>query len=160
MRNRTATPIVLAAALVVAPVVRTGLAAQVPAQVAAKPTRNGPAPATAPATAPAIALDSAFRDSTEVTAVARRNAAAVRHCYQEQGLKADPSLRALLRVELVVLPTGIVQAATATATEVTGDGMPAVLACVSTAARTWRFSEDAPRTARAVVEFDLLPPSP
>ena len=156
MRNRTATPIVLAAALVVAPVVRTGLAAQVPAQVAAKPTRNGPAPATAPA----IALDSAFRDSTEVTAVARRNAAAVRHCYQEQGLKADPSLRALLRVELVVLPTGMVQAATATATEVTGDGMPAVLACVSTAARTWRFSEDAPRTARAVVEFDLLPPSP
>ena len=153
MRHRTATPLSFMVALVAWPLVHVELAAQAPARVAAKP-----APA-ALAAVPAPALDSAVRDSLEVRAVARRHAGAIRHCYQEQGLKSDPSLRGLLRVELVVLTTGVVEAATTTASDVSGTGMPAVTSCVSTAARAWRFSEDAPRLERVVLEFDLVPPS-
>lgn len=107
-----------------------------------------------------VVPDSAVRDSTEVRAVGRRYAGTIRNCYQEQGLKSDPTLRGLVRIELTVLPTGVVQAAAATAEDVSGTGMPAVTACVSTATRTWRFSNEAPRTERVVLEFDLLPPSP
>jgi hypothetical protein len=137
-------------ALAAGPLLGGALVAQAPVQVAAKPTPD----------TLAAAPDSAIRDSVEVRAVARRHAGAIRNCYQENGLKADPALRGLVRVELVVLPTGVVEAATATATDVSGTGMPAVTTCVSTVVRAWRFSEDAPRTERVVLEFDLLPPSP
>ena len=131
------------------------------AQTSHAPHAHPAPPATKPARdTAAVVADSAIRDSTEVTAVARRHAGVIRNCYQEQGLKADPALRGLLRVELTVLPAGEVQAATATATEVNGTGMPAVTACVSTAARSWRFSDGAPRPERVVLEYDLLPPQP
>ena len=159
MRHRTTTglartrmigarTLALAATLAIAPMGRPGLVAQAPGPVVAK---------AAPDTL-AAASDSSFRDSTEVRAVGRRHAGTIRHCYNEQGLKADPALRGLLRVELMVLPTGVVQAATATATDVNGEGMPAVITCVSTAARAWHFSDGAPRIERVVLEFDLLPP--
>lgn len=149
MRHRTATPLLLMVALAAWPLA-PALSAQAPTQVAARPAQD----------TLAAAPDSAIRDSVEVRAVARRHAGAIRHCYQENGLKADPALRGLLRVELTVRPAGTVEAATATATDVNGTGMPAVTACVATAVRAWRFSEAAPRTERLVLEFDLLPPSP
>ena len=139
----------LVAALAVAPMWSAGLAAQVRTDTAARATRD----------TLAAVRDSSFRDSIEVNAVARRYAATVRTCYQEQGLKADPSLRGLLRVELTVLPAGSVHAASTTATEVNGAGMPAVTSCISTAARAWRFSDGAPAAERVVLEFDLLPPT-
>ena len=132
--------VAFAAALVAAPLWSGGLAAQLPADTLAT-TR-----------------DSAHRDSAEVHAAARRYAPTVRTCYQEQGLKGDPTLRGLLRVELVVLPTGSVDSAATTATGVNGAGMPAVATCISTAARAWRFSEGALATERVVLQFDLLPP--
>ena len=156
-RASAARALTVTLALAAAPLVSAGLAAQAPTRVAPKATAKPAAPAADSLTA---APDSSVRDSTEVTTVARRHAGAVRHCYQEQGLKSDPALRGLLHVELTVLPTGEVQAAAATATEVSGDGMPAVTACVSSAARAWRFSADAPRTERVVLEYDLLPPGP
>ena len=150
-----ARPFVIAAAfavvaLVAAPLANAGLAAQLPSQTLANLARS----------TVAAARDSSTRDPLEVDAAARRYAATVRHCYQEQGLKADPALSGLLRLEMTVLPAGSVQAATATATRVSGTGMPAVTSCVSTAARAWRFRDGAPRTERVVLEFDLVPPSP
>ena len=142
--------VALATALVTGPFISTALAAQAPNPVAIKVTAD----------AAAVAPDSSFRGATEVRAVGRRYASTIRHCYNEQGLKVDPALRALLRVELMVLPTGLVQNATASATDVNGEGMAAVLACVSTAVRAWRFSDGAPQMERVVLEFDLLPPSP
>jgi hypothetical protein len=150
MTHRTTTPFALGAALAATLLASAELAAQAPPPAAPKPAQD----------TLAVAPDSAVRDSTEVRAVARRYAGTVRNCYQEQGLKSDPALRGLLRVDLTVLPTGQVQAATATATDVSGIGMPAVTACVSTATRAWRFSGDAPRAERLTLEYDLLPPSP
>lgn len=142
--------VALVAALVAAPAWSAGLAAQLPPATAVKLAMR--------ALAPAPASDASSRDPSEVDAVARRYAASVRNCYQEQGLKEDPALSGLLRVEVTVLPTGGVQAAAATATRVNGTGMPAVTSCVSTAARGWRFRDGAPRTERVVLEYDLLPP--
>lgn len=110
------------------------------------------------AVALAAVEESALRDAAEIDAVGRRYAGVVRTCYQEQGLKGDPTLGGLLRVELTVLPTGVVRAAAATATRVRGIGMPAVSACVTKAARAWRFSDGAPRIERVVLEYDLKPP--
>ena len=142
---------ILAAAVVLAlaPIGSVQLLAQAPSSSIATAVRD---------TQP-ITPDSSFRDSAEVTDVARRHAGSVKHCYEQQGLKTDPSLRGLLQVELTVLPTGAVQHATATATNVTGTGMAAVAACVSAAAREWRFGDGAAGTERIVLDFDLLPPA-
>jgi hypothetical protein len=155
MRRITPLAAARAAALVVAlaaaPSWSAGLAAQLPSATAVYIAMHAVVP-------PAPARDSSSRDPAELDAVARRYAASVRNCYQEQGLKEDPALSGLLRVEVMVLPTGGVQAAAATATRVSGTGMPAVASCVSTAARAWRFRQGAPRTERVVLEYDLLPP--
>lgn len=116
-------------------------------------------PPAAPAAAPPVVADSSVRDSTELRLVGRRYAGTVRNCYQEQGLKGDPMLRGMLRVELTVLPTGAVQEAAVTAADVSGAGMPAVTSCIATAARAWRFSDGAPAAERIVLEYDLVPPN-
>ena len=140
----------LAAALAIMPLGGPGLLAQAPSTTIASAAPDSQA----------VAPEAAFRDSTEVTAVARRYAGTVKNCYEQQGLKLDPALRGLLQLELTVLPTGIVEAAAATSSNATGTGMPEVAVCVSTAAREWRFSEGAGGTERLVLEFDLVPPSP
>ena len=144
----------LARALALAAAFLTAPFAALPAQA--------PATTVAKATPPAqpVAVDSTYRDSTEVADVARRYAGTVKNCYEQEGLKLDPTLRGLLQLDLTVLPTGAVQAATATAINVTGAGMPAVATCVAAAAREWRFSEGAAGTERLLLDFDLLPPAP
>jgi hypothetical protein len=143
---------ILAVALVVAPLASAGLAAQ--------SARNSSGPNPTQHVASGAIDDSPIREDREIDAAGRRYAGVVRNCYQEQGLKGDPTLAALLRLEMTVQPSGVVQAAAATATRVKGVGMPAVSECVSKAARHWRFSDGAPRAERVVLEFDLLPPTP
>ena len=157
MRRIVDTSLVFAAALAAAPLGSSTLAAQAPPDTAVRLPADTTARPARDSLAPAI---TAFRDSTEVDSAARRYAGAVRTCYQEQGLKADPALRGLLRVELTVLPTGGVQGAAATTSGVSGTGMPAVAACIATAARAWRFSDGAPGAERVVLEFSLVPPTP
>lgn len=143
-RLRAIVPLLAAGALLASP-----LAAQPVGEASARAVRHDSV---------AVA-DSAIRDSVEVRIVARRHAGTVRHCYQEQGLKGDPMLRGLLRIELTVLPTGAVQEAAVTAADVSGAGMPAVTSCIATAARAWRFSDGAPAAERIVLEYDLVPPN-
>ena len=109
--------------------------------------------------APSLAMASrgARRADAELDAAARRYAAAVRHCYEERGLKEDPMLRGRLRVAMTVLPEGDVRAPAVTATEAHGLGMSAVAACVTDAARSWRFADGAARAERVVLWFDLVP---
>ena len=140
----------LAAALAVMPLGSAGLLAQAPSTTVASAAPDSQA----------VAPDVAWRDSTEVTAVARRYAGTVKNCYEQQGLKTDPALRGLLQLALTVLPTGVVQEALASSSNVSGTGMPEVAVCVSSAAREWRFSEGAGGVERLVLEFDLVPPEP
>ena len=99
------------------------------------------------------------RQASEIDAAGRRYAAAVRQCYQEGGLKQDPSLRGRLRVALTVVPRGDVHSATVTASRVSGVSMPAVVSCVQAAARTWHFREGAFRTERVLLWYDLRAPA-
>ena len=135
--------------LAATPIASRGLLAQAPSTTVAT--------AAAPDSQP-VAAEVAYRTSTELTAVARRYAGTVKNCYEQQGLKADPALRGLLQVELTVLPSGAVETAAATSTNVNGAGMAEVATCVAEAAREWRLSEGAPGTERLVLEYDLVPP--
>ena len=149
-------PTLLAVALAASALPGATLGAQASSSSSASSSAAGAA--TVARLADSTAADSTVRDQDEVDAAGRRYAGAVRNCYQERGLKGDPSLSGLLRVDLTVLPAGSVQTAVSTATRVQGVGMPAVAECVATAARRWRFTDGAPRPARVILYFDLLPP--
>ena len=136
----------LLAALVAAPIGHATLGAQA--------TSSFLAASGSPAVA---AAGGGRRADAELDAAARRYAAAVRHCYEERGLKEDPMLRGRLRVALTVLPAGEVRAPAVTATQAHGLGMPADTACVADAARSWRFADGAARAERVVLWFDLTP---
>ena len=95
------------------------------------------------------------RDAAEIEAAARRYAPAVRHCYQEEGLKEDPTLSGLLRVSITVDPAGDVRLARVTVTQAQGLGMPAVVSCVTAATASWRFAAGSFRAERVGLSFRL-----
>ena len=97
------------------------------------------------------------RRQSEVEATGERYAPAIRHCYQERGLKEDPMLRGKLRVGALVLPAGSVRNPTVTASEVHGLGMAPVVECVQAVASSWHFDGGAFRTQRVELLFDLAP---
>lgn len=103
-------------------------------------------------TAPAV---SRSRDPGEIEAAARRYAPVVRHCYQEEGLKEDPSLSGILRVSITVGAQGEVLAARVTATDAHGLGMRAVVSCVAAAAASWHFAAGPFHEERVGLSFRL-----
>ena len=115
------------------------------------------AAASTPLTAQLAAQAAPTRQQTEVDAAGQRYAPAIRHCYQEGGLKEDPALRGKLRVGARVLPDGTVRNATVTASQVHGLGMAAVVECVQGLAASWHFNSGAFRAQRVVLLFDLVP---
>lgn len=116
--------------------------------------------ASASASAPLAAQSASPRETAEVESAGQRYAPAIRHCYQEGGLKADPTLRGQLRVGAVVLPAGTVRNPTVTATRVHGAGMQNVVECVRALASSWHFNNGAFRAQRVVLLFDLVPMVP
>jgi hypothetical protein len=103
-------------------------------------------------TAPAVSRP---RDPEEIEAAARRYAPVVRHCYQEEGLKEDPTLSGILRVSVIVGPEGAVHAPRVTVTEAHGLGMRAVVSCVATAAASWHFTAGPFHEERVGLSFRL-----
>ena len=105
---------------------------------------------TAPAPAP-----SRPRPAGQIEDAARRFAPAVRHCYQEEGLKQDPALSGDLRVAMTVAPGGDVRTARVTVTGARGVGMRAVVSCVTAAAGSWHFAPGPFRQERVRLSFRL-----
>lgn len=93
----------------------------------------------------------------ELDAAGRRYSPAVRHCYQERGLKEDPALRGLLRVGGLVAPAGRLLHPVVTASRVHGLGMESVVSCVRTAVASWHFTEGALPPRRVELLFALAP---
>lgn len=103
-------------------------------------------------TAPAVTR---ARDPEEIEAAARRYAPVVRHCYQEEGLKEDPTLSGVLRVSITVGAEGAVRATRVTVMESHGLGMRAVVSCVTAAAASWHFAAGAFHEERVDLSFRL-----
>ncbi|MFL5563165.1 MAG: hypothetical protein ACJ79K_16995 [Gemmatimonadaceae bacterium] len=97
------------------------------------------------------------RAQAELDAAGQRYAPAIRHCYQEGGLKENPALRGQLRVAVMVLPAGSVRHPTVSASKVHGSGMENVVECVQALAGSWHFNNGAFRAQRVVLLFDLIP---
>lgn len=107
----------------------------------------------------AIAADSARPDG-EVQEIVLRHADDVRKCYQSEGLRRDPAMRVMLELELTILPTGRVDSAAVSTPDVKGPGVAEVAACISTAARNWRFERGPYAADTFVFPLRLLPEEP
>jgi TonB family protein len=109
----------------------------------------------ASAPVPSVTTDS-LRPDQEIRQVALRHAMQIQRCYETHGLKVNPSMSGTIEVELVVLPTGRVDTATVSRSQLAGPGKREVEACVVTAVRNWRF-ERGPFVKEAIVyPFQLV----
>ena len=79
------------------------------------------------------------RPDDDVRQVALRHATEIRQCYETHGLKVNPSLSGTIEVELIVLPTGRVDSATVSASQLVGPGKHEVESCVVANVRNWRY---------------------
>src|SRR5687768_12332023 len=80
-----------------------------------------------------------IRTDAEIRAAVLRHSDDVRKCYENEGLKRNPRLEGLLEVEVTILPTGLVEHATATIPSLKGEGAKEVAKCLAVAAKNWRF---------------------
>jgi outer membrane biosynthesis protein TonB len=111
------------------------------------------------ASANAPAADSARADA-DLRDVALHHASEVKHCYETQGLKLNPTLAGTIEVSLTVLPTGRVDSVAVTSSQLAGVGKREVESCVTMVARNWRFDRGPYGVERIVYPFDLRPDTP
>src|SRR5215813_2800723 len=95
------------------------------------------------------------RPDHDVRIVALRHSPEIRSCYESQGLKVNPALRGMIEVEVTVLPTGLVQNANVTTSELQGVGRTAVEACITTAMKNWRYEKGPFVVETIVYPFNL-----
>jgi TonB family protein len=79
------------------------------------------------------------RPDEEVRQVALRHATEIRECYESRGLKVNPALAGTVEVELIVLPTGRVDSASVSTSQLAGPGKHEVESCVVANVRNWRY---------------------
>lgn len=96
------------------------------------------------------------RPDDEVRLVALRHATEIRQCYETRGLKINPTLSGTLEIELVVLPTGRVDSAAVTASQLVGRGKEEVESCVVETVRNWRYARGPFETESIVYPFELV----
>lgn len=103
---------------------------------------------------PRAAADS-VRPDDEVRQVALRHSTEIRQCYESRGLKVNPELSGTLEVELIVLPTGRVDSASVSASELAGPGKQEVESCVVENVRNWRYERGPFAKESIVYPFQL-----
>ncbi|GAC1514868.1 MAG: hypothetical protein NVS1B4_03620 [Gemmatimonadaceae bacterium] len=108
----------------------------------------------------AVAPSDSVRPELDVRGIVLRHAMDVRRCYQSEGLRRNALLSGTIEVELVILPTGVVEEVRVGGTAIAGAGTKETLNCIATAARNWRF-ERGPYALEAVTfPFELRPEAP
>jgi hypothetical protein len=105
--------------------------------------------------APVRPAADSVRSDEDVRLVALRHASEIRQCYESHGLKVNPSLGGTLEVELLVLPTGRVDSAAVSRSQLAGPGKHEVEACVVGAVRNWRFDRGNYALEAIVYPFQL-----
>ena len=107
--------------------------------------------------APAVAAADSERADGDIRQVALHHAAEVRGCYEAQGLKRNPRLAGVVEIELRVLPTGVVDSARVSSSQLAGYGKLEVERCIVELARNWRFDRGPFSVETIVYPFTLAP---
>ena len=124
-----------------------------------------PANLPAAAVAPARTLSSpppadSLRPPGELRIASQRYAAAVRGCYEREGLRQDPALAADVDVTVTIDAQGGVRQVKVDTLDVHGMGMSDVVSCVQSTAMQWRFSPGTYALEETTFSYKLLPPTP
>ena len=96
------------------------------------------------------------RPDVEVRLVALRHAAEIQHCYETEGLRINPALGGLIEVEVTVVPSGRVQEAAVSSSNLSGAGHQEVESCITSSVRNWRFEKGPFATETIVYPFNLV----
>jgi hypothetical protein len=96
------------------------------------------------------------RPDEDVRLVALRHAAEIQHCYETEGLRVNPGLGGMIEVEVTVGPSGRVQDAEVSASNLSGAGHQEVETCITSSVRNWRFERGPYATETIVYPFNLV----
>ena len=121
-----------------------------------------PRAAVAPAkpVSPAPSTSDSVRPPDELRIASQRYAAAVRGCYEREGLRQDPALAADVDITVTIDPQGAVRQVKVDTVAVHGVGMSNVVACVQTTAMQWHFSSGTYAVEEMTFSYKLVPPTP
>lgn len=97
------------------------------------------------------------RADDAIRMVALRHAKDIQSCYENSGLKVNPTLTGMVEVEVTVLPSGRVQNANVSASALRGTGRENVESCITTAVKNWRYERGDFAVETIVYPFNLVP---
>lgn len=97
-----------------------------------------------------------LRSDLDVRLVALRHAAEIQSCYENQGLRVNPSLAGMIEVEVTVGPSGRVEDANVSSSALSGVGRQEVETCITTSVRNWRFERGPYKAETIVYPFNLV----
>jgi hypothetical protein len=107
-------------------------------------------------TIPTQKTDSVRADDA-IRMVALRHAKDIQTCYENHGLKVNPTLTGTVEVEVTVLPSGRVRNANVSASALRGTGRENVESCITTAVKNWRYQRGNFAVETIVYPFSLVP---
>lgn len=105
----------------------------------------------------APAPSDSVRSDNDIREVVLRHAAAVRGCYETEGLRRNSALSGTIEVELRILPVGRVDSVAVVRSALSGPGTREVTACITRVARNWRFERGPFGVEEIVLPFILKP---
>jgi hypothetical protein len=97
-----------------------------------------------------------LRSDLDVRLVALRHAGEIQSCYENQGLRVNPSLSGVIEVEVTVSPTGRVEDANVSSSALSGAGRQEVESCITTNVKNWRFERGPYKPETIVYPFNLV----
>jgi len=104
---------------------------------------------------PAVEPDS-VRPDVDVRLVALRHAGEIQHCYETEGLRVNPGLGGMIEVEVTVGPSGRVEEAAISSSNLSGAGHQEVETCITSSMRNWRFERGPFAIETIVFPFNLV----
>lgn len=106
-------------------------------------------------TPPVVEPDS-VRPDVDVRLVALRHAGEIQRCYETEGLRVNPALRGMIEVEVTVGPSGRVDEAAISSSNLSGAGHREVETCITSSMRNWRFEKGPFVIETIVFPFNLV----
>ena len=97
-----------------------------------------------------------LRPDQDVRLVALHHAGEIQRCYENQGLRVNPSLSGMIEVEVTVGPSGRVEDANVSSSALSGLGREEVESCITMSVRNWRFERGPYKAETIVYPFNLV----
>ncbi|HKW49185.1 MAG TPA: AgmX/PglI C-terminal domain-containing protein [Gemmatimonadaceae bacterium] len=105
---------------------------------------------------PPVVEPDSVRPDIDVRLVALRHAGEIQHCYETEGLRVNPGLGGMIEVEITVVPSGRVEEAAVSSSNLSGVGHHEVETCITSSIRNWRFERGPFAVETIVFPFNLV----